>query len=107
MPWQETHPVLERHHFAQDLDSRQWTMTELCLRYGIWRGTAFPLLLVIRPPLIFAACFLTGRSFSLPRAFLPLFFMTQLLSITLVLGYGPAPARVSVTLVSPRCQTAS
>jgi transposase InsO family protein len=41
MPWQETDPVLERHHFAQDLDSGQWTMTELCLRYGISRNTGY------------------------------------------------------------------
>ena len=33
MPWQETNPELERHHFAQDLDSGHWTMTE-CLRSG-------------------------------------------------------------------------
>jgi hypothetical protein len=32
MPWKETNPVLERHHFAQDLASGQWTMTELCVR---------------------------------------------------------------------------
>ena len=41
MPWKETHPVLERHHFAQDLASGQWTMTELCLRYGISRNTGY------------------------------------------------------------------
>lgn len=41
MPWQETNPVLERHHFVQDLDSGQWTMTELCLRYGISRNTGY------------------------------------------------------------------
>jgi transposase-like protein len=41
MPWQETDPVLERHHFAQDLESGQWTMTELCLRYGISRNTGY------------------------------------------------------------------
>ena len=34
MPWTETNPVLERHHFAHDFDSGHWTMTELCLRYG-------------------------------------------------------------------------
>jgi transposase InsO family protein len=41
MPWKETNPVLERHHFAQDLESGHWTMTELCLRYGISRNTAY------------------------------------------------------------------
>jgi hypothetical protein len=25
MPWQETDPMFERHHFAQDLASGQWT----------------------------------------------------------------------------------
>ena len=41
MPWKETNPVLERHHFAQDLTSGAWTMTELCLRYGISRNTGY------------------------------------------------------------------
>ncbi len=35
MPSQESDPMLERHHFAQDLASGQWTMTEVCARYGI------------------------------------------------------------------------
>lgn len=41
MPWQETNPVLERHHFAHDLASAHWTMTELCDRYGISRNTGY------------------------------------------------------------------
>jgi len=41
MPWQETDPMFERHHFAQDLASGQWTMTELCTRYGISRNTGY------------------------------------------------------------------
>ena len=41
MPWQETDPMFERHHFAQDLASGQWTMTELCARYGISRNTGY------------------------------------------------------------------
>lgn len=41
MPWQETNPVLERHHFVQDLMSSQWTMTELCIRYGVSRTTGY------------------------------------------------------------------
>ena len=41
MPWKETNPVLERHHFAQDLASGDWTMTELCARYGISRTTGY------------------------------------------------------------------
>ncbi len=39
MNWQETDPMFERHHFAQDLASGQWTMTELCTRYGMSRNT--------------------------------------------------------------------
>ena len=31
--------MFERLHFAQDLASGQWTMTELCTRYGISRNT--------------------------------------------------------------------
>ena len=41
MPWQETDPMFERHHFAQDLVSGLWTMTELCTRYGISRNTGY------------------------------------------------------------------
>ena len=41
MPWQETNPMLERHHFVQDLASGQWTMTELCERYGVSRNTGY------------------------------------------------------------------
>ena len=41
MPWQETNPVLERHHFAQDYASGHWRMAELCLRYGISRNTGY------------------------------------------------------------------
>ena len=41
MPWKETNPVLERHHFAQDLESGRWTMSELCLRYGISPNTGY------------------------------------------------------------------
>jgi putative transposase len=41
MPWRETDPVLERRHFIQDLESGQWTMTELCVRYGISRMTGY------------------------------------------------------------------
>jgi putative transposase len=45
MPWKETFPVLERHHFAQDALSGQWSMTELCARYGISRNTGYKWLL--------------------------------------------------------------
>ena len=41
MPWLETDPVLERHHFVQDFDSGHWTMSELCLRYGVSRITGY------------------------------------------------------------------
>lgn len=41
MPWLETDPVLERHHFAHDFDSGHWTMTELCVRYGISRTAGY------------------------------------------------------------------
>ncbi len=41
MPWLETDPMFERHHFAQDLASGLWTMTELCARYGVSRNTGY------------------------------------------------------------------
>ena len=33
--------MFERHHCAQDVESGQWTMTELCARYGISRNTGY------------------------------------------------------------------
>ncbi len=33
--------MFERHRFAQDVLSGQWTMTELCARYGISRNTGY------------------------------------------------------------------
>lgn len=41
MPWQETNPVLERRHFLQDIRSGHWSMSELCLRYGVSRVTGY------------------------------------------------------------------
>ena len=41
MPWLETNPMLERHHFVHDLESGHWTITELCVRYGISRNTGY------------------------------------------------------------------
>src|SRR5688500_6640274 len=41
MPWLETDPVLERRHFVHDIDSGHWTMSELCVRYGISRVTGY------------------------------------------------------------------
>lgn len=32
MPWQETAPMFERRHVAQDLESGEWTTTELRAR---------------------------------------------------------------------------
>jgi hypothetical protein len=40
MPWLETDPMLERHHFVQDFDSGHWKVTELCVHYGISRVPA-------------------------------------------------------------------
>ena len=33
--------MFERLHFFQDLASGQWTMTELCTRYGISRTASY------------------------------------------------------------------
>ena len=41
MPWLETNPVLERQHFVKDVESGHWTMSELCVRYGISRITGY------------------------------------------------------------------
>jgi putative transposase len=41
MPWLETDPVLERHHFVQDVKSGHWSLSELCVRYGISRVTGY------------------------------------------------------------------
>src|SRR5688500_10913821 len=41
MAWQETNAVRERHHFVQDVESGQWTMSELCIRYGVSRVTGY------------------------------------------------------------------
>ena len=38
MPWLETNPVLERQRFVKDVESGHWTMSELCVRYGISRA---------------------------------------------------------------------
>lgn len=54
MPWQETDPMFERHHFAQDLASGQWTMTELCAlrhqsQHGLQMARALPVARGTRP----------------------------------------------------------
>lgn len=41
MPWLETSPVLERQRFVKDVESGHWTMSELCVRYGISRITGY------------------------------------------------------------------
>lgn len=41
MPWSETSPMDERVRFILDLDSAQFTMTELCDAYGISRKTGY------------------------------------------------------------------
>lgn len=41
MGWAETDPVNERRRFITDYESGQWTMTELCSRYGVSRKTGY------------------------------------------------------------------
>lgn len=41
MPWMETAPVQERIDFVGDHGRAQYTMTELCARYGISRKTGY------------------------------------------------------------------
>jgi putative transposase len=41
MGWAETNPVDERRRFIMDYESGQWSMTELCARYGVARKTGY------------------------------------------------------------------
>jgi hypothetical protein len=41
MPWLETDPMFERHHFTQDLTSGLWTMTALRARYSMSRTSGY------------------------------------------------------------------
>jgi hypothetical protein len=41
MPWMEANVRTERARFAHDLASGQWSMTELCARFGITRPTGY------------------------------------------------------------------
>lgn len=41
MAWAETNPVNERRRFIHDYESGQWSMTELCARYGISRKSGY------------------------------------------------------------------
>jgi transposase InsO family protein len=41
MPWMETNTLEERFRFICDFESGQWTMAELCERYGVSRPTGY------------------------------------------------------------------
>ena len=41
MPWRETRVLEERLRFVQDFESQEWTMTDLCQRYGVSRKTGY------------------------------------------------------------------
>ena len=41
MPWLETNAVKERQQFVADLETGQWTMSELCAHYGVSRPTGY------------------------------------------------------------------
>jgi putative transposase len=41
MPWMETHTLDQRRKFIDALASRQWSMTELCARFGVSRPTGY------------------------------------------------------------------
>src|SRR5450755_637262 len=41
MPWMETNVLDERLRFVTDYESGQWSMTELCERYGVTRPTGY------------------------------------------------------------------
>jgi hypothetical protein len=42
--WNETNPVNERRRFIEDYQSQNWTMVDLCERYGISRNIGYELL---------------------------------------------------------------
>jgi transposase len=44
MPWMETDKERQREGFVADYESGQWSMTELCQRYGISRPTGYALI---------------------------------------------------------------
>jgi putative transposase len=50
MPWMETNVLEERYRFVCDFESRQWSMTELCERYGISRPTGYKWIVRAREP---------------------------------------------------------
>src|SRR5881397_811392 len=41
MPWMQTTATEQRLRFAEDFESGQWSMTELCERYGVTRPTGY------------------------------------------------------------------
>jgi len=41
LPWMETDPLAQRQQFIAAVASTQWTMTELCERFGISRPTGY------------------------------------------------------------------
>jgi integrase len=41
MPWMETNAMDQRRRFVLDYESGQWSMSELCERYGITRPTGY------------------------------------------------------------------
>src|SRR5215510_14991371 len=41
MPWQEATPMQQRERFVRDHQRALYTMTELCVRYGISRKTGY------------------------------------------------------------------
>src|SRR5205814_9778273 len=41
MPWMQTSATEQRLRFAEDFESGQWSMPELCERYGVTRPTGY------------------------------------------------------------------
>src|SRR2546427_10700045 len=50
MPWMQTSATEQRLRFAEDFESGQWSMTELCERYGIARPTGYKWIARAREP---------------------------------------------------------
>src|SRR5215813_5123580 len=41
MPWKETHVMEERFRWIEDWKKQQWSIAELCRRYGVSRKTGY------------------------------------------------------------------
>lgn len=41
MPWMQTNATEQKLGFARDYESGQWSMVELCERYGVTRPTGY------------------------------------------------------------------